>query len=394
MVIIFIIYNIYTRSYHKKNIIEIKKLNLENWQNYRNYGLKQFEKICRDAIIVNAEHIRTLNEKYISDYNSLESIQKLLNHKDLDSMIILQNNNIVFEHYANKMTKDSLHSCQSSTKTILNLLIGKAFMEKKINLNSNIDQYIPNIGSGFYGRSINDLLSMNIKHEIDETRAYTNVTQQFENDESSSGFRPSKIYNGTRKDLLLEIKGGNKDGTNINKTGKYFYASINTDLGGWIVEIVQKIQLQQLVRDILHAIGGENQVFMATDKKGFPIIMGGMIATTRDFARYGLLLMSGGESFTNEKVGGGSYFVNKTINEGQIPLQFDGFYYNNSMYVSEYGMGHAGWGGQFLWVDPMSKTVIVVFSGLSGDNPADPMYMKKMVQVIKDVVMFNRKLIN
>ena len=160
------------------------------------------------------------------------------------------------------------------------------------------------------------------------------------------------------------------------------------------MEIVQKIQLDQLVREILHAIGGENQVYMATDKKGFPIIMGGMIATTRDFARYGLLLMSGGKSVTTKNVGGTSCFVNKTINEGKIPLQFDGFYYNNSVYVSKYGMGHAGWGGQFIWTDPKSKTVIVIFSGLSGDNPTDPKYMKKMVNIIKDVIMFNRNKYN
>jgi CubicO group peptidase (beta-lactamase class C family) len=366
------------------------KLTLADWQTKRDQGLKQFEKIARDLIVVNAEHVRKLNDKCDKSYQDLPSIKKILMHKDLDSMIILKDNNIVFEHYANGMNKDSLHSCQSTTKTILNLLIGNSFTSGKLLMDDLVEDYLPTIGSGFRGRTIKDVLSMNVKHELDEIAAYTNSSDIFKKDEASSGFLPSKIYPYGRYSLLTEIKAGNENNTNINKTGKYFYASVNTDVGGWIVEKAEDIPLHILVKKILHGIGGENPIYMVTDKIGFPIIMGGMVMTARDFARYGLLLMSGGKSITGEMLGGGPDFVRQTMNEGTITLGKPGWHYNNSTYTSEYGLGHAGWGGQWLWVDPQSKTVIIIFSGLSGNNPTDPTYSDQLFNITKEVISKNR----
>ena len=67
------------------------------------------------------------------------------------------------------------------------------------------------------------------------------------------------------------------------------------------------------------------------------------------------------------------------------------WYYANSIYVSPYGFGHGGWGGQWLWADPKSKTVIVIFSGLMGKSPADAKYAKLLMQLTGQVVEYNRK---
>lgn len=365
---------------------------LDNWQQNRAYGLRNIEKIFLNFIGVNAEHIRNLVVEKNYNIDKLSAVKALASHKALDSMVILRGNKIIYEHYANGMTPQSLHSCQSSTKTILNLLVGKAIKEGKLNLNDKVEKYIPDIGSGFKGQTIANVLAMNIKHEHDESLAYTKPTDLFKQDESSAGFISSKYTNLTRKQFITKIKAGNLDGTNTNRTNKYFYASINTDLGAWIVEKATGVSTQQAVRNILHAVGGENSVYMATDKVGFPIVMGGMIMSTRDFARYGMLLMNGGYGANGDMVGGGKSFVEDTIKNGKVSLGSKGWYYINSVYASKYGFGHPGWGGQWLWVDPQSKTVIAVFSGLMSRHPADPAYAKLLLNLAKEVVEYNRHL--
>lgn len=363
---------------------------LANWQKNRAYGLRNFEKIVPNFMGVNAEKIRDLVVERDYGIGKLPAVKAIIGHKALDAMVILKGNKIIYEHYANGMTMRSQHSCQSSTKTMLNLLVGKAVEEGQLNLNDKVEKYIPNIGSGFKGQTVANVLAMNVKHELDEIAAYTNPTDIFKKDESSAGWLPSKYTPLTRREFIVALKAGNADGTNINHTGKYFYASVNTDLGAWIVAKATGISTQQAVRNIMHAIGGENTVYMVTDKTGFPLVMGGLVMTARDFARYGMLLMNGGHGANGDMVGGGKFFVEDTMKNGKISLGHKGWYYINSTYSSKYGFGHPGWGGQWLWIDPQSKTVIAMFSGLMAKNPAEPAYAKLLLNLAKEVVEYNR----
>ena len=102
-----------------------------------------------------------------------------------------------------------------------------------------MEKYIPNIGSGYRGRTVADVLSMNVMHALNESKAYTGsgkLRALLDQDESSAGFLPSNITPLTYKQHLASLKAGNTDGTNINRSGKYFYASANTGVGAWIVE--------------------------------------------------------------------------------------------------------------------------------------------------------------
>lgn len=367
-------------------------VNVANWQNYRGYGLRNFEKLVPNLMGVNAEHVRKLVVEKDYGIGKLPAVKALVSHKALDAIVILRGNKIIYEHYANGMTSQSLHSCQSSTKSMLNLLVGQAVEAGKLDLNAKVEKYIPDIGGGFKGQTIANVLAMNVKHELDEVAAYAGKGKDlFNKEESSAGFLPSKYTPLTRRQFIAALKAGNLDGTNINRTGKYFYASPNTDIGAWAVEKATGVSTQEAVRNIMHAIGGENTVYMVTDKTGLPIVMGGLIMTARDFARYGMLLMSGGEGANGKVVGGGPAFVQATLKNGKVSMGVKDWYYINSAYASPYGFGHAGWGGQWLWVDPKSKTVIVIFSGLMGSNPADANYAELMINLTKEVVGYNRK---
>ena len=82
---------------------------LENWQQTRAYGLRNFEKITRDLICANAEHIPELKVERDYEINKLPKLKELTEHDAVDSIVILKGNKIVFERYANGVTPKSQH---------------------------------------------------------------------------------------------------------------------------------------------------------------------------------------------------------------------------------------------------------------------------------------------
>ena len=69
----------------------------------------------------------------------------------------------------------------------------------------------------------------------------------------------------------------------------------------------------------------------------------------------------------------------------------EGWHYINGVYASLWGIGHPGWGGQWVFGDPESETVVAVFAGLMGPNPADLVYGKLVMDMSQEVVEYQRK---
>lgn len=370
-------------------------VSLENWQQTRGYGLRNFEKITRDLMSANAENIREL--KVVRDYavSRLPLVNEMIQHDAIDSIVILKGNEIVYESYGNGVTPRTQHMCMSSTKTSVNLLVGKAVADGKLDLSANVEKYIPEIGSGYRGHTVADVLAMNVYHEFDEFTAYnaepgTRLRTMLDVEESTLGWEPSSITDLSRREFIASFKSGHKNGSNENLTGKYFYTTANTDLGPWIVERATGIPTQVAARNILHAIGGENSVYFSTDRTGVPIVGGGLIMTPRDWARYGMLLGSGGMGVTGDMVGGGAKWVKRTMTEGKVSVGMKGWHYVNGVYASDLGFGHLGWGGQWIFADPESETVVAVFAGLMGPNPADLEYGKLLLDASQEIAKYHR----
>ena len=72
---------------------------LENWQQTRAYGLRNFEKITRDLMSANAEHIRKLKVERDYALIKLPTLKELASHDAVDSIVILKGDKIVFEFH-------------------------------------------------------------------------------------------------------------------------------------------------------------------------------------------------------------------------------------------------------------------------------------------------------
>ena len=143
-------------------------------------------------------------------------------------------------------------------------------------------------------------------------------------------------------------------------------------MAGWVLERAMHIPLSLQVRNIMHEIGGENTVYMTLDHVGTPMIGAGLVMTTRDFARYGMLLRD-------------SEYIQaiKTISGTKVT---DTISYSHSLNIFDYGYGHAGWGGQYIFANPEAGIVVAVFGGIKGDDPIKTSYYQKIMAVNKAVV--------
>ena len=310
-------------------------------------------------MVVNAENIFALNHQ-ARDYaiHELPAVERLLKHPAMSSIVVMNEaGDVSFEYYAQGNDRNSTFAVQSCTKTMGYILLNRALAEGKLSLDDKIEQYLPNIGSGYRGRTINDLASMQVHHNLDEGAAYMEdpvALALFDRDEAMSGLAPNPKRE-TAREFVQVIEAASENGSNEWQGGIVNYATINTTVLSMVIEAATGRSLVAQVRDILHDIGGENSVYMGTDYDGFPILGSSLLTSTVDFARYGRLLLADKEQLEIDRKA-----APQEHNLVPADLTFVDAHYYKSAIHNDYGIGHSGWGGQVIWADPQSGTVVAM----------------------------------
>ena len=126
---------------------------------------------------------------------------------------------------------------------------------------------------------------------------------------------------------------------------------------------------------------------MATDYEGHPIVAGGLVVSCRDFARLGLLVADKSkEQFEKE-------LAEAQDRGGNVPADVTTVlskYYQSGMW-NQYGVGHSGWGGALIWVDPISGTVVALNTQVRSQLPAPYDHYHKLYEAAIEVVKYRRK---
>lgn len=340
------------------------KVSASNWDSGENrrYSLHHFDQITRFTMGVRPSIVRKLKKTQNLDIGEIPEVKYLTNTTAFSGLVVVQGDAIVYEKYAPDFGPTQVHSCQSTTKTVNNLLIGKLVSDGKLDLSKKVKDFYPDMGSGYAEATVQQVLDMNVVN--DYTEGYGDPNSPIRKHESVSGWRPGR--DDLKDDLHAFLKTIASD--DITNQDKYQYKSTNTDVVGMIVEAAAGRPLHQLVREVMVASGFENKGYMTTDSKGVPGVMGGFILTTRDFARYGMLLRDGGKGVNGVMVGGGTGFQQQTFSNQGASMGFEDFRYSNSTYTNGRFIAHAGWGGQYLYTDPKQDLVVAFHSTLENDS--------------------------
>jgi len=286
-----------------------------------------------------------------------------------NGLLVLRDGQVVFEDYRNRMTADTPHIAFSMTKTITAMLVGQALEQGEIgSLDDLASKYVPALADGAYGRAtIRNILEMRSGADIEERYDFG------ANPSLAAQIHEAAIVRNQRRfaDFAVGIGTRSEPGSTFN------YATLDTAVLGWVLEEATGQKLEHLMESrIWQPMGAEfSGHFLADGPVGTGRALNGMgfNASLRDFARLGQLLLDNGMAGDTRILPEGWVAAMSTIKPTGMPpgAGFPGYGLQTWQVDSEPGAFAAvGLAGQFIYVHPQSRTVIVKLSYYPPVEPA------------------------
>jgi CubicO group peptidase (beta-lactamase class C family) len=284
-----------------------------------------------------------------------------------NALLVIRDGKIVFEDYRNKSSARTHFISFSMAKTITSMLVGIALEQGKIaSLDDRAEKYVPELkGSGYDGVTIRQVMQM--RSGVDYQERY-----DFGDHPSFAGklHEQAIILNKMRfADGALQTKRANTPGSTFN------YSTLDTFVVGWVLERATGMKLAEYTQANLWApLGAEADAFWLADGPapvGRELSGMGYNAVLRDFGRLGQLMLDGGKRDGKQVLPAGWVRQMTAMRPTGGPMPGYGLF--TWQVDSEPGAFSAvGLAGQFIYVSPQTRTVIVK---LSYYPPAEPDYV-------------------
>lgn len=268
------------------------------------------------------------------------------------AFLVLKGDTLIYERYLRGYAAESVVPSFSMAKSFVSALTGIAIEEGAIgSIDDSVSQYL----TEFQGRGMRGL---RIRHLLQMTGGLKS---------SESYYSPfsgaAKMYYGNdlqRQMARIRLK---------QKPGHYFeYQSASTQLLGMVVRRATGRDLADYLSEkIWRPAGMEVDASWSTDKKGLEKAFCCINGVARDFARFGLLYLNDGRRAGRQVVPEEWVRQSRAIdsNDGAV------WYYQRQWWLpSKEGdfmaVGHLG---QYIYVDPQTRTVIVRLGQKEGGAP-------------------------
>jgi CubicO group peptidase (beta-lactamase class C family) len=215
-----------------------------------------------------------------------------------DGFMVIHDGNVVAEEYPAGMATDALHVLMSVSKSVVGcvaaVLIDQGLLDPAVPLTI----YVPELAvSGYAGATVRHVLDM--RSGVVFSEDYLNPQAEIRRLEQCIGWSPRTDPSspGSIYDFLLTLRQGSPHG------GPFAYRSCETDALGWVCERVAGARMPELISELLWSrLGVEHDADMSVDNAGTAVHDGGVSTTMRDLARFGQMLLNGGESMTGQRV--------------------------------------------------------------------------------------------
>lgn len=326
------------------------------------------------------ENINLVNGK---DSLRLDDYLKQLH---INSLIVVHKGNIVYERYFS-MQPEERHTLQSSTKVITSTLIAQLVNEKKMDLNQPVETYLPELkNTDWQGTSVKDILNMRSGMKGSETSdnmgGFTNPLHPYYSFEEALGLLPVvESVVPSVFDYVASIKRKLPAGQEAE------YNSINTFILGWIAERVTGKRYPELVSEkIWKPMGASSNAYVCISNKGVAWTHGGISATLRDFARFGMLYTK--SEIKRQKEKNISFAQLKDIfSTSQVDQGFEKFQWGYQWDIAREGIiMKGGFGGQALLIDPERDLVIAYFNHVDAEWMNNNMVSSTAINEIRRVI--------
>ncbi|GAA5047455.1 hypothetical protein GCM10023208_03830 [Erythrobacter westpacificensis] len=276
-----------------------------------------------------------------------------------DAMLVMRDGAIVFEDYRNRYSPDERHIGFSMSKTIVAMLVGQALARGEIaSLDDPATRYWPALeGGGYDGVTIRNLLEMRSGVDIEERYDFG------ENPSLAACIHDTAIVLNRARFADFGIAAGRRD-----EPGNTFnYATLDTAVLGRVVEEATGLPLERLTAARLwEPLGAAHEAFWLADgPQGTGRALAGMgfNATLRDFARLGQLMLDDG-IVNGERVLPEGWVDRMTAMRPLDPESPRPGYGFQTWQLGQEPDAYSaiGLAGQYIYVHPQSRTVLVKLS--------------------------------
>ena len=352
----------------------------QKWEGYPEYHVGNFSggiesMLPHRKISANANKSNFVNAKRKIKLNFLMDASDYASRYNRSAILIARNNEIWHEEYRYKRTNDMRFFGWSMTKSILGLLVGIAFDQKKIeSLDDRIDKYVPQlIGHPFNDITIRNLLNMS--SGIDICESFCSPNNGFERyGYSQIGYSPRRGMDTDQRRGIMTFKWGR----NETQGQKFNYTDLNPVLMAWVLVYVYQMPLHQIAeQNLWHPMGASSDATWLTDSRGFAFAGAGFSATLQDWARVGMLVANEGsangkqivsKSWIDETSMHGEKDQVSRFNAARPNRGYRNFFWHHTSNGSVLRM--AGALSQSILIDKKTKTVLVQ-TGISDENGGD-----------------------
>ncbi len=288
---------------------------------------------------------------YQTNDNS-RNLQDYLVRTRTNAMIVLKDGEIAFEGYFNGTDAHTRFGVMSISKSIVSMLVGAALARGDIeNLDDPVTRYAPEyIGTAYEGVTLRQLLLMRSGVDFNEEGADFAAYME-------------KVIAGSQMrcgDFGKSLARAHAPGTTFN------YSSPETCVLARTLEHATGQSLANLTeRDLWQPAGMQHEAYWVLDGEsgtGTAIANGGFNATAIDIALLGQLMLNGGRT-ADRQVLASDWVAQSTSTDG-LPNQArrDGYAYQWWTQEKPSAFAGIGFAGQFLYVVPEERLVIVKFS--------------------------------
>ncbi len=213
------------------------------------------------------------------------SVDQWIAERTVTSLLVLKDNAVVHESYHQGTMADDLRISWSVAKSFLSALMGQVIADGDIaSLDDPVTQYAPMLaGSAYDGATIRDVLQMESGVTFDEDY-----------------LDPKSDINKMGRILAL---GGSMDGFAAALSDSFAapgegwkYVSIDTHVLGMVIRGATGRSIPDLMTEkLIEPLGLEADPVYITDGNGVAFVLGGLNLTTRDYARFALMIAQGGQ---------------------------------------------------------------------------------------------------
>lgn len=224
------------------------------------------------------------------------SFAQMLDDTYTDAVLVWKDGRILHESYHNGMGPQSVHLLQSVSKSITAAAAGCLIAEGLLNPAAAITEALPELGqTAWAGATLQQVLDMTSGTRFSE--AYEARDSDVGKMDYAAGWKPApegvdvSDWPDCIWDQILGLKV-----REAAHGSRFAYRSIETDVLAHAMERVTGQRLPQILSERLwQPLGCAEDANITVDRAGYGLACGGISASLRDMARFGLMLLNNGK---------------------------------------------------------------------------------------------------